>query len=73
MDNAEWAADMSNNWNTVAPKALGYKKNDETSQKLRQFYLGSVDKPITNETVNGMRHVSTLLLFNQTHFFPLDF
>ena len=57
MQNADIAADLSANWNTIAPIAFIYEPNDNISQQIRQFYLGSVDQPITVDSYDGLGQV----------------
>ena len=68
MTNADWAADMSANWNTIAPISFIYEPNDNISQKLRQFYLGSVDQPITVDSYDGLGKVRAFIFLSYTTF-----
>lgn len=56
--NEEWLADLSANWTTLAPIIFFYEPNDTVSQILREFYFGSNDKPLTNESLTGLSKVS---------------
>lgn len=58
MINKEWAEDLSENWNKIAPITFGYARNDTVSELLRSFYLGSLDKPITNDSFEALGAVS---------------
>lgn len=57
VQNNSWAEDMAANWNDVAPIPFMYDKNDTVSGKLREFYLGSLDGPITNDSLPGLGRV----------------
>lgn len=48
---------MSQNWNKVAPIPFMYEPNDTISEDLRKFYLGSLDEPITNNSLPGLGRV----------------
>lgn len=48
---------MSTNWNEVAPIPFMYDRNDTISEALREFYLGSLDELITNNSLPGLGRV----------------
>lgn len=58
MYDEQLASELSTNWNEVAPKIFYYEPYDDISEKIRDFYLHSLDSPITNDSVNGLAQVS---------------
>lgn len=60
MENESWVAELSANWNEILPLILHYEPNDTISEKLREFYFGSLDQPLTNESFGQLSKVSTV-------------
>lgn len=58
MLNEEWADDLSENWNEIAPVILGYDRNDTISEVVRSYYFGSINKPITNDSFQALGQVN---------------
>lgn len=65
MENESWVAELSANWNEILPLILHYEPNDTISEKLREFYFGSLDQPLTNESFGQLSKVSTSELAQQ--------
>lgn len=53
---------MSSNWTKLAPISFMYEPNDKISNRLREYYLGSMNQPITYDSFDGLANVS--LIYN---------
>lgn len=59
---------MNTNWTKIAPIAFMYEPNDTISNRLREFYLGSIDKPITNDSYDGLGKVRADWIHSKTDY-----
>lgn len=56
VENQEWADDLSQNWNEIAPIIGEYDRNDTVSELARSFYFGN-DQPITMDSFKALGDV----------------